>query len=208
MRSKTRANLLLAVAVSLATLLAPAAWLPSAHAQEQDSTGIASMWVAALDAHDVEGALSLLDQDAFLTMESADGNTLVVYEGTANIRTLLQDMAARGTRVQLVGTPQVINGTLAWGESRSTQAERDLGVAPTSYIANALIQNGKIRSLIYSPNQGSAGGTGAVGIGMPRTGATVLPPMITALLLLGLLSVALGLGLVRKESKAQRMTTK
>lgn len=203
MRSKTQANLLLVVAVSLATLLAPAAWLPSAYAQEQDSTGIASMWVAALDAHDIEGAISLLDQNAFLTLESADGNTLVTYEGTVDIRTLLQDMAAQGMRVQLVGTPQVINGTLVWGESRSTQAERDRGAAPTAYEANALIQNGKIRSLIYSPNQGSAGGTGAVGVGMPRTGAIALPPVMAALILLGLLSVATGLGLLRKETKAQ-----
>ncbi len=217
MKVRTRTFLLFALAVGLIVPISVGR-SAVAHAQTQvgGSEELAALWVSALDRHDVEGALALLD-DAFLTTENVEGDVLVGYEGKGEIRAVLQDWAAQDLRVQLVSAPHIVNGTLTWMEARSTSAQRDRGMQPVEYSADAIVENGKIRSLIYTPNPGSpeqgghsggqssatatstTAGSGSVNMGMPRTGATRLLPasVLNWLALLAALCLAAGLTLRR-----------
>ncbi len=146
-------------------------------AQEIDPVAIATAWVTAVSAHDTEAALSFLGDDAYVTfvLPGDAGNN--VYEGKDQVRQLLQGYILDSRDVSLIQTPQVVNGTTTWIERHSANSLRQSGVDSVDVRADAIIQDGKIKSLLYELTDASAVKVAAAAqaskrgtAGMPRTG--------------------------------------
>lgn len=131
-------------------------------------------WVDALDSHDVDSALSLLADESFLIFDSTLGNGIDTYSGKAEIGQLLRSYVSDNIRVRLERAPQEENGTTFWTESRTGDRLAKVGVPVVEYTGEALLNDGKIISLIYTPTPESeaaiAQALGTEPTGMPRSG--------------------------------------
>src|SRR5688500_9759160 len=73
-----------------AVLAVTATVLPvDAHAQVESPTTVVEAWLDARAAHDVERAVALLDDNAFLIFADFPDEEITVYEGRAEIRQVL-----------------------------------------------------------------------------------------------------------------------
>ncbi|MDQ6695709.1 MAG: nuclear transport factor 2 family protein [Chloroflexota bacterium] len=147
-------------------------------AQAIDPVAIATAWVTAVSLHDVETALSFLGDDAYVTfvLPGDAGNN--VYEGKDQVRQLLQGYILDNRDVSLIQTPEVVNGTTTWVERHSANSLGQSGVDSVDIRADAIIQDGKIKSLLYELTDASAAKVAAAAqaskrgtAGMPRTGS-------------------------------------
>lgn len=128
-------------------------------------------WVDALDAQDPDAAVALLADDSFLIFETTQGDQVSDFAGKAEIRAALEEFVSGDIRVRFVREPQDENGTTFWLESRSSKMLASLGIASAEYTGQALVADGKILSLIYTPTpETEAALTGSTGVGMPSTG--------------------------------------
>jgi len=129
-------------------------------------------WVGALASHDLDAALLLLADESFLIFESTQGDQISTYAGKGEIRTALGEFVAGDIQVRLVSGPQDENGTVFWLESRTSVLISSRGIASAEYTGQALVTDGKIVSLIYTPTpETEAALNGPTDVGMPTTGA-------------------------------------
>lgn len=118
---------------------------------------IAGLWVNALDTRDFQAALSLLDDNSYLTyLPPPDRDGITTYSGKTEIATAFQIYSAENVRVRLIGEPTIEHGTLTWTEGQSSDSLRQIGLVGVQVTANAIVQNGKLKSIIYELDQESA----------------------------------------------------
>ncbi len=159
---------------------------------------LANAWVSALDAHNFQDALSLLDNDPYITfLPPPERDGIATYSGRAEIAAALQSYVQENVHVRMLGEPTIDHGTLTWIESQSSDSLRALGVLAAQVQADALVQDGKLKSIVYELSAASttqitealgtagvepgspwllrlvglaASGAQTSGVGMPRTG--------------------------------------
>lgn len=168
--------------------MVPATGYAQEQGQETDPIVIAQAWVSAVDAHDFDAAVALLNDDSYLiVVPPAPSSNINSYQGKNEIRQVLQQYAANNTHVQIVDGPVVINGTTTWTERQSSDSLLRAGVPSIQVTVDALIEGGKIKSIVYeltpdsaaqiAHSEGEGGrdtGTAAPsGVGMPKTGAGI-----------------------------------
>jgi hypothetical protein len=130
---------------------------------------------------DFDGALAQLAPDAVVTVHDPKTRALTSRE---QILQLLQFTAIRGAPI-LTAPCQVADNTVTWSERPDKDAPNTNDVT-----VQAVVQNGKIRSLVYRP------GRLAEQLGAPTSGDTVVSQGVgmnfaaVVLLGLGLLSLA------------------
>ncbi len=168
--------------------------------QPTDGSSVIKAWVDALDGHNVDGALALLSDQPFLILDSSLGNGILTYSGKNEINGLLQSYVSDNIQARLERDPQEENGTTFWTESRTSDRLAKLGVNMVEYKGEALVQSGKITSLIYTPTPESeaaiARALGTQPTGMPTTGAALTKETEwTTWIAISLWSVVAGLGL-------------
>lgn len=187
----------LALALSMASLATP-----QVYAQQTDPVSIANAWITAIGVYDFDAAVALLDDDSYLVLSIAPSGKATTYAGKDEIGGALRSYAIDNVRVDLVSPPQLVNGTVTWVERQTSDSLRQLRVASVDVTADAIIENGKIRSIVYELTAASALRIAAAQraansrMGMPRTGIGEqdVRAMLT-LVLLGGATVLLGLGL-------------
>lgn len=209
---------LLYVAVALIvglTLLSPGRALaaPAKLVQPVEGPAVILAWVDALDAHDVDAALDLLAEESFLILTSPDSDEITTYSGKEEIGVALQVYVLDNIRVRLERLPQEENGTTFWTEQRTSDTLDRLGIQTAEYVGEALVSEGKIISLIYTPTPETeaaiAEATDNGPTGMPRSGIATLPSadqgMVWAAWIgIGLWSIVAGICLVLFNRREER----
>lgn len=189
---------MLSAGLALATMLA----IPArafAQPQPADPVSVATAWIAALDARNFDRALNLLDDEAYLIYYSPPPDGLVTYSGKEEIRLELQNYERDNIRVQLLEPPTLERGTVSWVERQSSNSLQQIDILSVDLVVDALVEDGKIKSIIYELTSESAAEIEAAKqsgsktpTGMPRAGEqSVLAPGWLALL--GSVSVLAGL---------------
>jgi hypothetical protein len=127
---------LIGLVLVLATLLVACA----ASSQPMDPAAVMDAYTAAINAGDVEKALSFVADDAVYTRPAGQ------FKGKAEVRKFVQDLVTRKTKVELVGTRTVQGERVTW-VSRVTQIDPQNPSAPPTTITNnseSIVRNGKI----------------------------------------------------------------
>ncbi len=179
MKSRVKRVAILAVFFLMLALLAinthsPVHALAPVHAEvglQQDPVSLIAAFDAALNAHDVDGALHLFTDKAIVrdgaretytqltsnSMNAAAAPTCRIfgdtpsclYEGPAQIQEWLQQlMLQENIQVQAAGNYQTLAENVTWTLAVSIDAYRILHVAPLLETAKASIRDGKIQSLV------------------------------------------------------------
>lgn len=167
----------LGVGVAILALLTFGVLPMRAHAQVSDPVGIITTWVKELDAYDFDAAVALLADRSFVILILLPPDTEAVYKGKEEIRQALESYKEDNTRIQLVGTPHLENGTIVWIERRSSDSLKALGINSVDILGEGLMAGGKIKAILYSLTPESAArvqaalASGKVPTGMPRTGS-------------------------------------
>lgn len=182
---------------------------PEKFIQPVEGPAVALAWVDALDAHDVEAALQLLAEESFLILSSPDSDEIATYSGREEIGEALQAYVMDNVRVRLQQLPQEENGTTFWTEQRTSDTLDALGIQSAEYVGEALVSDGKITSLIYTPTPETeaaiAQATSKGPTGMPKSGVTNDQGMAwVAWIGIGLWSMAAGICLVLFNKREER----
>ncbi len=119
---------------------------------------VAQSWVSALNRGDTGAALALLNDDSVLIIEPSQPEAeTAIYTGKDEIRAALQRYLEDNFHTELLATPEAVNGTTSWTEKQSSDSLRRSGIVEEEVRADALIEAGKIKSLIYEPVSASEG---------------------------------------------------
>lgn len=166
-------------------------------------------WVDAIDGHNIDAALALLSDQPFLILDSSQGNDILTYAGKDEITGLLQTYVSDNTSIRLERDPQEESGTTFWTESRTSDKLANLGINMVEYRGEALVKDGKITSLIYTPTPESeaaiARALGTQPTGMPSTGVGKSQDVEwTAWISLSVLSIFAGVSLLLLSRRISR----
>jgi ketosteroid isomerase-like protein len=105
-----------------------------------DPAAVMADYTAAINAHDLEKALSLVADDAVYSRAAGD------FRGKEEIRGFIQDLIDRDVRVELVGERQVSGERVTW-TSRVSLRDPQNPDGPRLEIVNqseSTVRNGKI----------------------------------------------------------------
>jgi transcription elongation GreA/GreB family factor len=105
-----------------------------------DPAAVMADYTAAINAHDLEKALSLVADDAVYSRAAGD------FRGKEEIRSFIQDLIDRDVRVELVGERQVTGERVTW-TSRVSLRDPQNPDGPRLEIVNqseSTVRNGKI----------------------------------------------------------------
>ena len=132
-------NLILLIIVAISLLVACQSATP---ATPMDPTTVIDKYMAAINAHDVEGALQFVDKNA---VYSPEGNQI---KGKSEIRKFIETNVAQLVSVERVGEYKVDGERISWTE-RGLFKNPFPGGTPIELITNleAIVRNGKIISL-------------------------------------------------------------
>jgi hypothetical protein len=151
----------------------------AAVAQSLAPTALVDSYERAWGHHDIDGALTLLADNAVITVDGARQRTLT---GREQIRAFLED--ARLPRAPLpTTTRQVEATTLIWSERIEAQV-----LSGTELTVQAVVENGKIQSLVYRSGHLVGGAGSLASPTTPDAAAAVLGAVL--LLGAGVLSLA------------------
>jgi hypothetical protein len=130
----------------------------------QEPQNVVAAFEAALNAHDPSAAVSLFADNAIVSDFSniacipgpppfCGGSQ--VYTTKVQIRGWLEQLTVEDVQVNHRGSYQVEGGNVTWILEVYVSEYRRLGVAPLTANAQAIIEDGKIRSLTISLDQAS-----------------------------------------------------
>lgn len=183
-------------------------------AEVQSPSSVIQAWVTALDAEDSSAALALLEDDAVIAFLSSPPGGTETYSGKTEIKGALNNFESENTRFSLVGTPNVTGDEVTWTENQTSDSLQQLGIDSINIIGQGVVQQGKIRAIIYTLTPESAQqieaaagyNTGAIpgnqpAVGMPKTGQQDYDGYLW-LVLWGCLSISAGLAMRLIRSKA------
>lgn len=192
-------RLVIAVTVVVTMLALPVAL----HAQETDPVAVVTALYEAVNAGDVEAALALYADDAVIHMPVPPPDMPDTYTGKEEIRGWIENEVARNTEYVLLGT-QVDGPTVIATTSVADDVLRSFGLTNLEQNDEFSIQDGKITARTHVFTEESLATLAAAAAGLPETGGSSLPGMLTLWLGAGgLLLATLGLGL-RRLSGASR----
>jgi len=126
--------------VGLGLMLAALLVACAATSQPTDPAAVMDAYTAAINAGDVEKALSFVADEAVYNRPSGQ------FKGKAEIRKFVQDLVTRKSRVELVGERKVQGERVTW-VSHVTQIDPQNPNAPPTTIMNnseSIVRNGKI----------------------------------------------------------------
>jgi hypothetical protein len=129
----------------------------AASAQGVQPSAVVDTYERAWGKHDVDGALGVLDDYAVITLQDTFPRSLTSRQ---QIREFLQSTGLESTPV-LTSDRNVDGSTLTWSEHTDGMV-----MGTSDLTVEAVVQNGKIQSLIYRH------GTLVKGNGRPTTGLT------------------------------------
>ncbi len=119
-------------------------------APETGPLSIARAMTAAINAHDVDGALAYFAADAVLHVPGQQPST---YVGKAQIRVWLQDDVDHNISVETEAV-QVAGETVTGTARVANDALRDIDVGHVTGALEIVVQRGKIRSFRFAPDHG------------------------------------------------------
>jgi ketosteroid isomerase-like protein len=172
--------------------------LPGAlYAQETDPLTVINSWLEALNAGDVDTALSYLADDAQIEPDQ-------VYSGKEEIRGWYENLVG-GNGVSTVSDCQVDGETVTCNSTYSDDGLQAMGVDYLEGTLVLILQDGKIHSYTFTPSPESLAKLPPPPETLAQTGGDSLSLVFFAGLAVagGLLITTLGLGL-RRQSGAWR----
>jgi ketosteroid isomerase-like protein len=186
---------MLAVMVSVLLLALPGVLC----AQESDPLSVVNAWVAALNAGDIDGALSYVADDAVVTIVPPAPGTSGVFTGNEEIRGWYETIVGENG-VTTLSDCQVDGETVTCVNIYAADSITAMGL--DSLVAEwvAVVRDGKFRSYSWTITEESLATLMAA---MPpetmaETGGTVVPPYAVMAALGGLACIGgLGLGALR-----------
>lgn len=116
---------------------------------ETGPLSIARAMTAAINAHDVDGALAYFAEDAVLHVPGQQPNT---YVGKAQIRVWLQDDVDHNISVETEAV-QVAGETVTGTARVANDALREGGVRHVTGALELVVQRGKISSFTFAPDR-------------------------------------------------------
>jgi hypothetical protein len=137
---------------------------------QQDPASMIAAFDAALNAHNVDGALHLFTDNAIVRDSARETYTWLIssggtnevaptckvfgdspsclYEGPTQIQEWLQQLVLENVQVETTGNYSVIAENVTWTLAVSIEPYRGLNIAPLLETARASLRDGKIQSLI------------------------------------------------------------
>lgn len=119
-------------------------------APETEPASIAEVLTAAINAHDVNGALACFTENAVL---HTPGRQPSKHVGKAQIRAWLQDDADHNISVE-VNALQVTGETVTGKAQVANDALREMGIGQITGALEIVVQSGKITAFTFTPDQG------------------------------------------------------
>jgi hypothetical protein len=172
--------------VFLSTLVLPGAL----YAQETDPLSIVNGWLEALNAGDVDAALSYLADDAQITSDQ-------VYSGKEEIRGWYEALVA-ANGVSTLSDCQVDGETVTCSSVYTDDGLQAMGVDFLEGTLVLIVRDGKIQSYTFTPSPESLAKLPPPPATLAETGGGSLPGVLPLWLGIGgLLVSSLGLGLRR-----------
>jgi ketosteroid isomerase-like protein len=186
---------LVAVVVSVVLLALPGALF----AQEPDPMSIVNAWVAALNAGDIDGALSFVADGAVVTIVPPQPGTSGVFTGKEEIRGWYETIVGEHGMTTLSDC-QVDGETVTCVNTYAADSITAMGL--DSLVADwvAVVRDGKLQSYSWTITEESLAELMAAmpPQAMPVTGGTVVPFDAVVAALGGLMCAGgLGLGVLR-----------
>ncbi len=111
--------------------------LLTASAQPRDPVGVVDAYTAAINAGDVEGALAFVADNAVYMRPAGQ------FIGKDQVRGFIQDLVARGARIELQGDRDTVRDYVSW-ISRVTFANPGSGPSEIRNLAQSIVVDGKI----------------------------------------------------------------
>jgi len=180
----------------LAVLLA----LPAAlYAQEPDPMSTISAWVEALNAGDIDGALSYLADDAVVQILPPAPGTSGVFTGREEVRGWYEAVVGQNG-VTTLSDCQIEGETVTCVNTYAEDSFRSLGIDSVVGEWVAVVREGKLQSYTFTMSEESLA---ALMVAMtpplmPETGGPALPIYAVVAGLGGLIGVSgLGLGMLQ-----------
>jgi hypothetical protein len=158
----------------------------AAHAQGGNPSAVIFRYEDAWGSRNIDAAVEEFADNAVITLDDARTRTL---SGTYQIREFLQD-AGLGSPPILTSARQVDGSTVIWSERTEVNGQV---LSSAELTVQAVVEDGKIRSLVYRPGTlvrgpgGGLGGSAATDM-TPESAVTALAALL--LFGLGLLSLA------------------
>ena len=195
MRSPTRTILtgkITSVVVVLMVLAGLFGFTIGTHAQATDPEAVFNALHAAINAHDVDGALAFFADDAVVQFPNQPPPN--VFRGKTEMRAWLQGDANQHIQVK---TEQfkVAGDRMTWIAKVDVDDVRPLGITIEGPV-EAVVQNGKITSFTFTLSQETLAKLQAATAqpqSMPATGASSLRIWVLAIVGLGVLGLGLAL---------------
>jgi ketosteroid isomerase-like protein len=189
------------VAGLLVVVLVALMALPLAlHAQEADPRAVIEALLERFDARDWDGWLSLFADDAVYNLVM--GSDTVTMTGKAEIRAWLDSMKT-DPELRLEAEIISVEGETVTLEVKTwMEYSVQLGIAPVVATEVVTVRDGKIQSSTWTMSEESLAALAAAMAALPETGGGVFP-LQAAMVGLGGLAVAGGLGLERLRRRSQ-----
>ncbi len=188
---------LVAMTVFLVLLALPGAL----RAQGADPLSIVDAWVAALNAGDIDGALSYVADDAVVTIVPPQPGTSGVFTGKGEIRGWYETIVGEHG-VTTLSDCQVDGETVTCVNTYAADSITAMGL--DSLVAEwvAVVRDGKLQSYSWTITDESLAELMAVmpPQAMPETGGMAVPPYALVAVLGGVLGIGgLGLEMLRRR---------
>jgi ketosteroid isomerase-like protein len=182
--------------------------------QPADPTSLLVAWerVAFGASQDIDAALALMSDDAVLTVLPPPPGMSSTWTGKAQIRQALEFNRRFNVMRENIGTPTV-EGNKVTAKAMVTNNNFVLwGVAPVEHTTEVIVEGGRIKSYTstMAPSERERVAAAATAYqqaqaaqpaGMPRTGDDQGSVQYLLLSILGMLTVAVGLGLRQRAAK-------
>jgi ketosteroid isomerase-like protein len=188
MKARMIAVMMLAVLLALPVAL---------YAQEPDPMSTISAWVEALNAGDIDGALSYLADDAVVQILPPAPGTSGVFTGKEEVRGWYEAVVGQNG-VTTLSDCQIEGETVTCVNTYAEDSFRSLGIDSVVGEWVAVVREGKLQSYTFTMSEESLAAlmvamTPPV---MPETGGLALPIYAMVAILGGLIGVSgLGLGI-------------
>ena len=169
------------------------------YAQESDPMSIINSWVEALNANDIEAALSYLADDAVVQILPPAPGTSGVFSGKGEIRGWYETVVGQHG-VTALSDCQIDGETVICVNTYAEDSFRSLGIDSVVGEWVAVVRDGKLQSYTFTMSDESLAALMAAMIPpvMPETGGSDLPIHVVVAILGGLIGVSgLGLGMLQ-----------
>ena len=189
----------IAVIMSVVLLALPVALC----AQEPDPMPVINAWLEALNAGDIDGALSYLADDAVVTIVPPAPGTSGVFTGKEEIRGWYETVVGQNG-VTALSDCQIDGETVTCVNTYAEDSFISLGIDSVVAEWVVVVREDKLQSYTFTMSEESLAALMAAmaPAGMPETGGPPLPSYALVAALGGLMGVSgLGLGMLQRRRR-------